>query len=312
MATLANSVELQLKSVLVASDFSAASEKPLRHALAIARRYGSRFCLAHVISSLGLTIAGPEAINLAEQAVQRDANRLDEDLTSSGALGSLEHKTIIREGEVWPQLREIIRQERVDMIVIGTHGRHGIGKLLLGSVAEQIFRNADCLVLTVGPGSYQQARVDNTRGNLTFLFTTDFADASVKALPYAISSANQFGAKLVLLHVLPPVPMPEGFHWYTADDLMQMRQNAREQNLRRLKDLVQGVTLKVKPEFVVEFGSASNLSETILEIAEKLEADGIIMGLHRSTHIGVVSHMPWSTAYELVCGASCPVLTVRS
>jgi nucleotide-binding universal stress UspA family protein len=312
MATLANAVELQLKSVLIASDFSAASDKPLRHALAIARRYGSKFCLAHVISSLGLTIAGPEAISLAEQAVQRDADRLNEDLAARGAFRGLEHKTIIRQGEVWPQLREMIREERVDMIVIGTHGRHGIGKLLLGSVAEQIFRDADCLVLTVGPGSYQEARVDNTGANRTLLFTTDFADASAKALPYAISAANRLGAKLVLLHVLPPVPVPDGFHWYTAGDLMQMRQNARQEHLRRLEDLVQGVILKIKPEFVVEFGSASPLSEIVLEIAEKLKVDGIIMGLHRSTHVGAASHMPWSTAYEVVCGASCPVLTVRS
>jgi len=312
MSTLARSVGLQLKSVLIATDFSLASEKPLRHALAIARSYGAKFCLAHVVSSLGLTIAGPEAINVAEEAVERDADRLGEHLAARGAFEGLEHKTIIRRGNVWPELLEIIRQERVDLVVIGTHGRHGIGKLLLGSVAEQIFRNADCLVLTVGPGSYQRPRVDTTRANRTFLFTTDFADTSVKALPYAISSANQFMAKLVLLHVLPPVPMPEGFHWYTAGDLMQMRQNAREESLRRLEELVQDVALEVRPEFAVEFGSATSVSGKILEVAEKLQVDVIIMGLHRSAHVGAASHMPWATAYEVVCGATCPVLTVRS
>lgn len=311
MATLANSIDLQLKSVLIATDFSPASEKPLRHALAIAHRYGSKFCLAHVISSLGLTIAGPEAINLVEEAVQRDANRLDESLAASGAFKGLSHKTVIRRGEIWPQLREIIKQERVDLVVIGTHGRQGIGKLLLGSVAESIFRNADCLVLTVGPGSYQQPRVDKSAGNRTLLFPTDFADASLKALPYAISAANLFGAKLVLLHILPAVPMPNGFHWYTSSDLTRLRQNARVDSLRRLKNLLQGLSLELKPEFVIEFGSASTLSETILEIAEKLDVDGIIMGLHRSTHVQAASHMPWATAYEVVCHASCPVLTVR-
>ncbi|MFZ0862776.1 MAG: universal stress protein, partial [Candidatus Sulfotelmatobacter sp.] len=65
----------------------------------------------------------------------------------------------------------------------------------------------------------------------------------------------------------------------------------------------------VKPEFMVEFGLPG---EKILQAADTLKADGIILGLHRSAHIGTASHMPWATAYEVVCRASCPVLTVRN
>lgn len=177
-------------------------------------------------------------------------------------------------------------------------------------MAEQIFRHADCLVLTVGPGSFQEAPVDSTSVVWPFLFATDFGEASLHALPYAISFANQFGAKLVLLHVAPEVPMPEGFHWSTAADLMEMRQNARMAGLRRLEELAsQNAELAVKPGFMVEFGLPG---EQILQAAETLKADAIIMGLHRSAHIGTASHMPWATAYEVMCGAVCPVLTVRN
>ena len=93
---------------------------------------------------------------------------------------------------------------------------------------------------------------------------------------------------------------------------MQMRENARMASLRKLEELTQNATLEVRPEFVVEFGSAKPTSETILETAHNLKVDAIIMGLHRSAHIGTTSHMPWATAYEVVCGAGCPVLTVRN
>ena len=305
----APAVEIDLKSVLIATDFSEASEKPLRHALAIARHYGAKFYLVHVVSSLGFTLVGPDAVSAAVEADWRDARHLENNLVQSGALASLRHEVIVRKGDIWEELETVIRQEQVDLVVIGTHARRGLGKLLLGSVAEQIFRHADCLVLTVGPGSFQEAPLDGTRAIRPFLFATDFSEASLHAFPYAISSANQFGAKLVLLHVVPEVSMAETHGWHTPGDLMQMQEKARTTNLRRLEELVwQNTKLAVKPEYVVEFGSPS---EGILQAAATFNADAIILGLHRSAHIGAASHMPWATAYEVVCGSSCPVLTVR-
>ena len=133
---------LEPRSVLIATDFSLPSEKALRHSLALARFYGSRFCLAHVVSSLGLTMAGPGAIAACEEAVLREAAQLEASLVRTGALTGIQYKFIVRQGELWPELREIIREESTDLLVVGTHGRHGVGKLFFGSVAEQIFRQA--------------------------------------------------------------------------------------------------------------------------------------------------------------------------
>jgi nucleotide-binding universal stress UspA family protein len=311
MASIASPLDVQVKSVLIATDFSESSEKPLRHALAIARHYGAKFYLAHVVSSLGYTLAGAAALEAATDAVCRDARQLEDQLVKNGALAGLHHEVIVRQGQVWEQLAEIIRLEHVDLVVIGTHGRRGLGKLLLGSIAEQVFRHAECMVLTVGPGSYPEARVERTGASRTFLFPTDLGAASLNALPYAISSANQFGAKLALMHVVAAVPMPEGFHWHTAGDLMQMRESARIAALQQLENLTAAAQLEVSPECIVEFESTDSISNQILETAEKLRVDAIIMGLRRSEHIAAGSHLPWATAYEVVCGAGCPVLTVR-
>jgi len=309
MSLVAATGDIHLKSVLIATDFSEASEKALRHAVAIARHYGAKLYLVHVVNSLAFTLVGPEAVNTVTEIVWKDARQLEDQLVQSGALTGLRHEIIICQGNVWEELERVVRQEQVELVVIGTHARRGFGKLLLGSVAEHIFRHSECLVLTVGPGSLQDSPVDGTRAVRPFLFATDFGRSSLRALPYAISSANHFGTKLALLHVLPSIPIPEGVNRATAGDVMQARENARRASQQRLEELAsQSAKLASKPEFLVGFGSPS---ETILQTADALKADAIILGLHRSTHIDTKSHMPWATAYEVVCGAGCSVLTVR-
>lgn len=295
-------VGVRLKSVLLATDFSEASQKPLRHALAIARHYGAKFYLAHVVSSPGFTIAGPPALELTTEASTRDVQQLEHDLVASGSLAGIDHEFIVREGVVWEELQSIISQNQIELLVLGTHGRRGIGKMLLGSVAENAFRHADCLVLTVGPNSYP---LPFSKTSPQFLFATDFGEGSLHALPYAISLAIHFGAKLVLLHVVPIAPTPEN----PAHSIPAIRDAARMACLRHLEQLLRGEQeMELPPEFVVHFGLAS---ERILQVALEHKAELIIMGLRRSTHIATAARMPWATAYEVVCNAGCPVLTVR-
>jgi len=300
-----------IRSVMVATDFSEASANALRHAVAVARCYQAKFYLSHVFSSLGFTIAGPDALALAEKAVLREASQLDDELVRSGSLNGLPHQVIIRQGEIWPELQKVIREQEIDLVVIGTHGREGVEKFLLGSVAEQIFRQADCMVLTVGPACYHEPRVGKADSDATLLYPTDFSQDSLHAFPAAVSCANRFGAKLVLLNVLPVMPERERGNGCTAEAVLKMRENARVAGISRLSKLVQHAELKVQPECAAEFGTGAPVSEDILKFSEKLDAGAIIMGLHPRKHVGMASHMPWATAYEIVCRAGCPVLTVR-
>ncbi len=310
MSSSATAADIALRSVLIAFDFSEASQKPLHHALAIARHYGAKFYLAHVVSGIGYTIAGQEALSLAAERTRRTAQQLEQELLQSGALAGLHHEFIILEGNIWEQLGLLIQQKQVDMVVVGTHGRGALGKLLLGSVAEQIFRHADCFVATVGPGSYEDSLVEKIKPVRPFLFPTDFGAASLHALPHAISFANHFGAKLVVLHVLPVAQVLEGFHWSTAGDLMQMRDEARMASQRQFDALnLQPTQIAIQPEFMVKYGTPS---EQILLASHALKADLIILGLHHREHIEVASHMPWHLAYQVVCDAQCPVLTIRN
>lgn len=298
MAVIAEA--LKPRSVLIATDFSEASEQALRHSLALARFYGSRFSLAHVVSSLGLTMAGPDAIAACEEAALREAAQLEASLVPTGALSGLQHKFIVRRGELWPELREIMREEGTDLLVIGTHGRRGIGKLFFGSIAEQIFRRADCPVLTFGPFTIGRPWLGTSSTPPTFLFATDFGHGSLEGLPQAIAAANHFGAKLAFLSIIPPMPSDQ--------NQSKRREDARMKTLERLSQLADDGGFNQKPELCVAFESELPVSETILETADKLQADLIIMGIHESGYLGMISHLDLATTYDVVCQASSPVL----
>jgi hypothetical protein len=92
-------------------------------------------------------------------------------------------------------------------------------KLFFGSVAEQIFRQADCPVLTVGPHSNKHPWVDTSFTERTFRFATDFGPASFHGLPQAVAVANQFRCRLAFLTVIPAIPSSQHKGWRTVADL---------------------------------------------------------------------------------------------
>ena len=94
------------------------------------------------------------------------------------------HDVVTRQGSLWPEMAEVIAEKGIDLIVLGTHGRGLIGTLVLGSVAEQVLRHATCPVLTVGP-DVLQSLVDHQQLSHV-LFATDFSEASMRALLYAL------------------------------------------------------------------------------------------------------------------------------
>jgi nucleotide-binding universal stress UspA family protein len=166
-----------------------------------------------------------------------------------------------------------------------------------------------CPVLTVGPYAYRESRVDLTGEIRTYLFATDFSAASLRAMPWAVSLASQTKARLILLHVVPAAPASQIPGWYSASEITLMRENAQMTYVRRLEQLVpcDGET-PIESEFVVQFGISS---EKILQVALDKRVDLIILGLRHASLASAISHKPWATAYEIVCGAGCPVLTFR-
>lgn len=302
-------VDVSFNSILVATDFSPASGKALRYAVAIAQHYQSSLCLLHVVSSVGFRMVGPEMTAHAVDLAKHDAQEIEDKLARCGMLERSSLTVEVRDGDVWDELQTAIELDRPDLVVVGTHSRTGLAKIVLGSVAERVFRQATCPVLTVGPHCPLSPQVSSSASLRPLLFPTDFGKSSLKALPYALSLANHRRTRVVLLHALSPVPENLDNRWYTAGDVMSMRARARVLRLEQLKSLVDDFNMEVDPICVAEFGDPA---DTILRTSKELAAEAIVMGLNHISHGESISHIRWLTTYEVVCNAECPVLTVRT
>ncbi len=297
--------EIRFKRVLIATDFSDASHNALRYAAAIARHHGARLYIVHVVSSLGYRMVGPNAEIEAAELAARELKQL------WGRLGGTDEKVelalIVRRGDVCYQLEELIQKELIDLVVVGTRGRTGVSKLMLGSVAEQIFRKVRCPVLTVGPNSAWDWPQREVGAEKVILFATDFGDAAFSALPYALSIANRSKSKLIILHVAKPLLQtdPTPIFGQSLDRIDEEIRTASQQRLAKLipKDLQVEAEVRVKGGLPVD---------GILGVASTSAAGLIVLGLHRKALVIPSGHLPSTTAYGVVIAASCPVLTVRT
>ncbi len=286
---------VELSNIVVATDFSPASERALSYALAIARRYDSHVYVAHAIRPDLYTLTPPEAshgmIDLVRQAAEQEMAAL----LISGRLREVPHQAVIEEGDVWTVISGIASRYDADLLVLGTHGRTGFEKMFLGSVAERVFRLSALPVLTVGPGVAKQPPTEVELKHI--VFATDFTTNSRTALPYALSLAQEHQASLTLLHVV------ENTEDLSTETITHLRQFFTE----RLSGMLPpGSDLWCYPEFLVSFGPSV---DRILEACQSVEADLLVLGIRGGG--AAVGHLPHANAYRIVCQAACPVLTVR-
>jgi len=279
----------------VLTDFSPVSDLALEYALGLARRYDSRIYLTHVLSTAVYHLTDPSLAEMTFQKMRQAAEQSIADTLVSGKLRGVAHEVLLREGTLWPAVEGLIQEHKIDLVVTGTHGRGQLKKMLLGSVAEEVFRQADCAVLTVGPRTEAQVPPEADLKNI--LFATDFGPGAGRAAQYAFSLAQEHGARLTVVHVV------ENVRAYTEEDEKRVRQV----NIYRMKELMPlEVENWCKVEFRVTFGVAD---EEILEEAHDRKANLIIMGA--KTRRAFAGHAPRTVAYNVVTQAKCPVLTVR-
>lgn len=282
--------------ILLATDFSPASGRALEYAVSLARRYGSAIYLTHVISLDAYPPMAPEFAASSLQKMHVEAQKKFRELLKSGLLIALPYKAVIQEGNLWLALEESIKKYEIDLLVVGTHGAGALRKVLIGSGAEEIFRKANVPVLTVGPSAAIDPPYEVEFKNI--LFATDFGKSAEREAEYAVSLAQEHCSRLRFVHVFPH---PKD---YGESVLAQQKQNSMAQ----LRELVPAETeLHCKLEFEVPVGEPV---EQILRIAEETKADLIVMGAKARKNLA--GNVPHTKAYRVVCGAQCPVLTVRS
>jgi nucleotide-binding universal stress UspA family protein len=299
-----------LKNILFATDFSGVSEAALPYVTALSLRYGSTVHVAHVLPEVTFLRPGaPDPAVMGSIYEDAHSNAQEKIQRLSDRLRGYSHKTYIRHGNVSEKVAELVGELEIDLLVLGTHGRTGLGKLVMGSVAEEIFRLAGCPVLSVGPRVPAAAQVLEARHDRALppprikfhriLYATDLKPDAAHGSLYAASLAREFQAGLTLLNVIEDY-----------GDHLEEHPGPIDVALRKLEELMANEeSLRYHPEFVAEYGVPA---EVILQTAAEQEADLIVLGVRPATgHLGAVTHLISSTAYKVVVGANCPVLTVR-
>jgi nucleotide-binding universal stress UspA family protein len=275
MANAAVGARIALKNILYLTDFSQASEAALPFATSIAREYEAKLFPFHVFIPAAFTYTTPELTAAALEA-QEDVIRTNIQGVCAQCAG-LPHEAVVVQGlEIWPPIEQAIKDYSIDLIVLGTHGRTGTQKLLLGSVAEEVFRRSHVPVLTIGPaertGAHRAAKFRRV------LFATDFSAESFAAAPFALSMAQENNAELLLLNVINE---PESRWTGQPADI------ARRDVLYHLRDVIPAsAELWCRPEVIVRFGSPG---EQILEVAKERDAALIVLGIRdrRAVFLGL-------------------------
>jgi nucleotide-binding universal stress UspA family protein len=275
--------------ILFTTDFSPYSASAAPFVRFLAEHYRTELFLAYVISadSEALEPDAPPKIARSPDALPEQQMRA---FIAANSLDRLVTQALVESGAIGDVIERIVRDKAIDLIVLGTHGRSGVGKLILGSVAERIFQMAPCPVLSVG----RKARKSWDKGsepNL-ILYASDFDPASLRALPYALSLARVANGQLILLHV-PEASLagrdPSGIH-------------------ERLNSLIPAEARNwCRFDTLAIFGDPADV---ILQSASDRNADLIVMGGHRVTGPLYPLQVPRTTAYRVISQAHCPVLRI--
>ena len=280
------STRISFRNILVATDFSRYSDNAFEYALFLAQQYGSKVYAAHVFPTYALP----------RHAEMTEAKSKLEKLVARLEKQEIAGEAVMGEGSIVSFLQNFSTEKNIDLIVAGTHGCAGIKRLVLGSVAEEIVRSADCPILTVGP------KVPRTKlGSIDFgriMYATDFSPESANAVPYVISLAEKFKAFTYLVHVLPK-------------GTTGSKQAKEQMTAYFTKELQKLVPLDwdnwSTPLAIVEEGDAVKEIEAL---AKGREADLIVLGAKKAS--ATASHFRAGLSYTLMAHAKCPVLTLHT
>lgn len=283
-------------NILFATDFSSSSTAALPHAVAIARHFGAKLYLAYVIPTDPYDLIPAAERDAALGNMRRHVEQQMTGLRGTALLRGIQHSVLVDHGNVWPRVSMMVEKQKIDLIVIGTHGRSGVEKLLMGSIAEEILRCARAPILMVGPDNLVPPEKEANPRRI--LYATDFSSESKAAMYYACTLASEYNAEVFFLHVAENVWKEPLSTRMQAADFFRMRFMEKNWSLEE----------GIKPEYYVEFGRPAEL---VLEVTRRLHIELIVLGVRGARYPKVAAHLPGPTAYDVVSHASCPVLVIR-
>ena len=297
----------RIERILCPNDFSEFSRRALEHAAALAKWYGAEVVVLHVQPALTSVEAMPVAVGpvpLAQTSRETILLELGRELEPLER-ARVRHEVALAEGGAVEQILRTAAETRCDLVVMGSHGRSGFERWVLGSVTEKVLRKATVPVLVVS-GKTLPIVAEGRPPFERILCGVDFSAPSLKAVEVALSIAQEGCAEITLLHVmegLPPFQLEaQGF------DVKRYREVVEGDLKAQLKRVVpEGAKDWCKPSTLVVEGKPW---QALLDVAADRRADLVVLGVHGRNPLDVM--LFGSTTHHVIRGASAPVWTVRS
>ena len=296
-----------VERILLPTDFSGFSTQALRRALVLARRFNARLKVVHVIQGFypvgdAMLAAAPPAEG--RKMAESDAHAFMAEARDAG----IDYELEIREGNPWREILAAAAEMPADLVVMGTHGRSGPERFLLGSVAEKLSHRLPCPVMTVGQEEGRAWEAANPVGRV--LCATDFSENSERAFRFSLALAASLGAKVTLLHAIEHMPdLGAARYRMVVPDVEPLLKEIERAASERLGKAVDSSRNEFPGADVTARLGAGRAYQEIVRVAEDERADLIVVGAQGH---GMLEHLlSGSNAQQVIRRATCAVLTVR-
>ncbi len=280
--------------VLLATDFSAASQAAFQTALDVCTAFQASLSILHVFEYAN-AIPPETGGQLLEfdsfyESARSSLDRLVQEARRSGVAC----EATLGSGIPSVTIRETITSNAVDLAIRGTNALHGFERLVFGSTAEVVLRKASCPVLTVGPQASNAPRADQIKSPV--VFATDFHLTTTHAICYAAAICKATRSPLHCLHVLPRTLEGGPRRHITLQIMTEALKHVANES---------GITID-PPVCAIRYGS--EISNAVVDYARQQKAKLIVLGVRQASM--ATSHVPAHIAYRIITEASCPVLTM--
>ena len=288
---------MPLSHILVPVDFSEKSECAARYAAALRRRFGSRLTLLHVLPPPHYEFGAMEVGgSVLEELFRSRAEQARQDLEAflAGELPQEGVDRLLLEGDPAAKIVRTAHELVVSLIVMPTHGYGTFRRFILGSVTAKVLHDADCPVWT---GVHMEAaRVEDVRLEKVAV-GVDLRSQSERTLMWARRFAQEVGAEMALLHVMPSLEGAAG-EFYDPEWKQRMEESARQE--------IRGLMARLGWEAPVLIASGE-VAESVCRLAREWGANLLVIG--RGSASGVLGRLR-ANAYSIIRQSTCPVVSV--
>lgn len=298
---------MDIRKVLHPTDFSACAREAFAHAAFLADKHEAELHVVHAVTWLaGDAPYSPLRQTPEASALQQDLEDIVRDQMAravAGYEGKLVTKQLSASTSPSPRILEYAEREDIDLVVMGARGRRGLDRMLTGSVAAEVVREAACPVLTICEDSKDAAQ----RTVRSILVPIDFSEHSTLALAHAVELATEYGARITLLHVVDYRPLSSvyGFASMAVPEAMPDIEAGVQNEIQRMAEKLDAWDVKVST--TVAHGP---VTACIIDAASEEDADMIVQASHGRT--GLKRFLMGSVAESVMREAACPVFTVKS